>query len=673
MEFTSVEMPWLKFYEKDNENINVDFNLVNMSIYEYMKKGNINNPESIAIDYFDRKITFGEFLDFIDQYAAAYKAQGVNSGEIVAICMANTPEALISVYALNKLGAKVQLIHPLSSANEIKESLNKTKAKIMIALDSTYYKIKLILDETALKRIIISSPKNSMPTKLQPLYEINKVLGSKKIHFKIIESKVKNSVLSRRIRIVKKKIEHKTKVNLDSFKASKKMKLYQVQYEIKKEESKKLKSEIERLQSKKNRLTNEDIYYHEFCDERFITIDEFLLSDYNKVESYNWKKDECAILLSTGGTSGKSKLAMLTNENFNSMLEQFLISFHRFKRGDSALAIMPLFHGFGLCSCLHLPLSFGVTVVMVPKFQAKDLYKLYKKKRPEYIIGVPAIFEAFKKDKRIGKKVGFSFVKLFVAGGDRLKETKEKEYNDYFASNGAVTKIAKGYGLTEGVAGVTLATDEYNNPNSIGIPMYGNIIKIVKPGTIEELSYGEEGEICLYGPTVMLGYYEDDVETKKTLIKHSDGKTYLHTGDLGFMTVDGIIYYTQRLKRMIICNGYNIHSAQVESAVEELDFVDSCELIGKSHPLKGQIPVVYVVLKEGVVATDTLKKQIMNTLKNNISAYALPALEDIKFIKELPKTLLNKVAFTELGNTQELEIKTITLEKEKQKILNRGA
>lgn len=671
MRFASVEMPWLKFYEKDNEKINIDFNSINMSIYEYMKKGNINNLEFIAIDYFDRKITFGEFLNLIDQYAASYKAQGVNSGEIVAICMANTPEALISVYALNKLGAKVQLIHPLSSPNEIKENLNRTKVKMVIALDSTYYKIKSIIDETSLEKIIVSSPKSSMPIKLQPLYEINKILEPKKILFKIIQSKIKNGVfLKHRIRIIKRKIEQKARVNLDSFKVNQKMKLYQAQYELTKEESEKLKSEIEHLKNKKVRLIHENIFYHEARDKRFITLNEFLLDKYDAVDKYNWEKDECAILLSTGGTSGKSKLAMLTNENFNSMLEQFLISFNRFKRGDSALAIMPLFHGFGLCSCLHLPLSFGITVVMVPKFQAKNLYKLYKKKKPEYIIGVPAIFEAFKKDERIGKKVGFSFVKLFVAGGDRLKESKEKEYNDYFAANGACTKIAKGYGLTEGVAGVTLATDEYNSPNSIGIPMYGNIIKIVKPGTTEEVSYGEEGEICLYGPTVMLGYYEDNAETKKTLIKHSDGKIYLHTGDLGFMSKDGIIYYTQRLKRMIICNGYNIHSSQVESAVEELDFVDSCELIGKSHPSKGQIPVVYVVLKESVVATDTLKKEIMDTLKSSVSAYALPTLEDIKFIKELPKTLLNKVAFTELENTQELEIKTITSETEKQKSLN---
>lgn len=668
MEFTSADMPWLKFYSKDKEKINIDFKSVNMSIYEYMKKGNINNPESIAIDYFDRQITFGEFLKLIDQYAASYKAQGVNSGDIVAVCMANTPEALISVYALNKLGAKVQLIHPLSSANEIKENLNKTQIKIAIALDSTYYKIKSIIDETLLEKIVVVSPKHSMPNKLQPLYEINKDLESKKILLKIIKRKIKNGIfLKNRIRIIKRNIEKKIRFNLEPFKEKEKMKLYQSQYELAKEESEKLKLEIEHLKNKKVRLTNEDIFYHEVRDERFITLDEFLLGDYDEVDNYSWQKDECAILLSTGGTSGKSKLAMLTNENFNSMLEQFLISFNRFQRGDSALAIMPLFHGFGLCSCLHLPLSFGVTVVMVPKFQAKDLYKLYKKKKPEYIIGVPAIFEAFKKDRRIGKKVGFSFVKLFVAGGDRLKESKEKEYNDYFTLHGAVTKIAKGYGLTEGVAGVTLATDEYNNPNSIGIPMCGNIIKIVKPGTTEEVPYGEEGEICLCGPTVMLGYYEDNVETRKTLIKHSDGKTYLHTGDLGFMTDDGIIYYTQRLKRMIICNGYNIHSSQVESVVEELDFVDSCELIGKSHPSKGQIPIVYVVLKENVVATDALKAEIMDTLKSSVSAYALPTLEDIKFIKELPKTLLNKVAFTELENTQELGIKKITLEKKKLK------
>lgn len=658
----SIEQPWVKFYEKDGKKIDIDFDNFNMSMNQYMERrnNNVDYPDDIAINYFDNNISYGEMFRLRDQFAASYIKAGVKPGDVVAICMANVPEAIISVYALNKIGAKVQLIHPLSAANEIKENLNKTKAKLVIALDSTYYKINEIIDETSVEKVVVSSPKNFMPSITKPLYEVNKVLEKQKIALELIKLQMKCGKLSKKkIKILKRHVEEEARVNLDYFEDNKKLKLYKAKLELAVSESEKLEKELEHLKEKKVRLVKEDAFYHEKHDSRFVTLSEFMSDEVVEIPEYEWKKDECAILLSTGGTSGKPKLAMLSNGNFNSMLEQFLISFDRFERGEKALAIMPIFHGFGLCSCLHLPLSFGVTAVMIPKFEASKLYRLYKKLKPEYLIGVPAIFDAFKKDERIGKKVGYSHVKLFVAGGDKLKESKEAAFNEHTSMYGAMTKIAKGYGLTEGVAGVTLAADDYNLPNSIGIPMYGNIIKIVKPGTDIEVEYGEEGEICLCGPTVMLGYYEDEEETNSSLKVHSDGKKYLHTADLGFMTPDGVIYYTQRLKRMIICNGYNIHSYQVESAVETLSFIDACTLVGKDHPTKGQIPVVYVVLKPGVNPTDNVKEQIMKVLSENMAAYAMP--KNIEFIDELPKTLLNKLAFKELEKEQEKgKVKTLS-------------
>lgn len=652
--FASLEMPWLKFYKKDGRQIDVDFESFTMSMYEYMKKGNINYPDSVAIDYFDKKITFGEFFKLIDKYANSYIKQGVKAGDIVGVCMANTPEALISVYALNKIGVTVQLIHPLSSEAEIKENLNKTRAKIVIAFDSTYYKIKNIIDDTDLKRVIVASAKQSMPLVMKPLYELQKRIQNPKMSLEILKMKIKKgSISKKRIQILARQREEQINVSKEYFFDDTKLRLYRTNLELLDAEESKLEKAISHLEEKKVRVKLEDSFYSETPDDRFIAFSEFFIADDVNIESYDWGKDECAILLSTGGTSGKPKLAMLSNKNFNSMIEQFLINFDKFERGDHALSIMPLFHGFGLCSCLHLPLSFGVTVVLVPKFEANKLYRLYKKKKPEYIIGVPAIFSAIEKNKKLARKIGFSFVKLFVAGGDRLKETKERDFNNYSHTYGAVAKIAKGYGLTEGVAGVTLALDDYNEPNSVGIPMYGNIIKIVKPGTTIEVGYGEEGEICLCGPTVMLGYYNDEEETKKTLIKHEDGRTYLHTGDAGFMTNEGIIYYTQRLKRMIICNGYNIHSYQVESQIEELPFVDSCELVGKDDPTKGQVPVIYIVLKDGIKETESIKNEIITVCKKHMAGYALPS--EIHFIKELPKTLLNKVAFKELEKQQKVK------------------
>lgn len=610
----SVEQPWIKFYTKGKKRIEVNFDAFDISLYEYLEKGNISHPNDLAVEYFGHQYTYGEFFSLINQYAISFKKQGVKAKDIVALCMSNTPEALISFYALNKMGVTVQLIHPLSSEEEIKQNLNKTKTKVVVALDSVYYKLDKIISSTHVEKAIISKPQDSMSDSIKKLYPISQRLNLLEINIDLLKTRIK--LFSRN------------------------------PYNMDKEELEKLKQKFKHLKSKKVKLVQEQAYDKKYTDGRYIDFSEFLVDSKEEVPTYEWEKNDTAVLLPTGGTSGKPKLAMLSNGNFNSMLEQFLISFDKFERGETALAIMPLFHGFGLCSCLHLPLSFGVSVVLIPKFEAKKLYKLYKKKKPEYLIGVPAIFDAIKKDKKIARKVGFSFVKLFVAGGDKLKSSKEEDFNEYTACYGALTKIAKGYGFTEGVAGLTLAIDDYNEPDSIGIPMYGNVFKIVKPGTTEEVDYGEEGEICVSGPTIMLGYYDDPEETAKALIKHEDGRIYMHSGDAGFMTPEGILYYTQRLKRMIVCNGYNIHSYQIESKIEELEFVESCELIGKDHPIKGQVPVVYIVLKKGIEPTEAIRLRIEELCKQNLAGYALPT--EYNFIDELPKTLLNKFAFQEL-------------------------
>ena len=180
----------------------------------------------------------------------------------------------------------------------------------------------------------------------------------------------------------------------------------------------------------------------------------------------------------------------------------------------------------------------------------------------------------------------------------------------------------------------------------IGAPMPDMDFKIVSPDTLEEMPTGQEGEICINGPTMMMGYYNNEVETAKTLRLHPDGKIWLHTGDLGYMDEDGFVYFAQRLKRMIISSGYNIYPTQLESVINSHEAVLTSTVIGIPHHRKGQVPKAFIVLKPGYKPGKRIEKQIRELLSRNVPLYALPAAYE--FRDELPKTLVGKVAFKKL-------------------------
>lgn len=150
---------WDKYYQKEKRNIEVP----NISIYEYLKESSNNYRHLPAINYFNNKITFNTLLNKIDLCARALKSQGIREGDVVTICMANTPEAVISFYAVNKIGAIANMLHPLSAEQEIKAYLNSTKSVMLITIDLSYEKIKNIIDETSIYKPVIVSARDSMP------------------------------------------------------------------------------------------------------------------------------------------------------------------------------------------------------------------------------------------------------------------------------------------------------------------------------------------------------------------------------------------------------------------------------------------------------------------------------------------------------------------------------
>ena len=554
-----IKTPWDKFYTKEDLKVKVP----DTSMYEVLKESVLKYESRPIINYFGKRITYREFLNNVDKAALAFRSQGVRRGDIVTICMPNTPEAMISFYALNKIGAICNMIHPLSGEVEIKEYLLSTNSVMLVMIDLCYEKVKNIIKETSVYKTIMVSARDSMPFFMGVGYQFSQGF------------KVKRP----------------------------------------------LKSEAY-------------LYWNDFLKKAV---------GYNHTFNIKISKDDPAVILHSGGTTGKPKGIILSNGNFNALTEQAKIVFSDVEPGDRVLGIMPIFHGFGLGVSTIGPFILGCELVMVPQFNAKKFDKLLDKYKPNVIFGVPTLYEALASTKN--DYLDLSGLKYAISGGDSLSSSLIKRVNHYLKEHNAKIKISQGYGMTESLAAVALSYGKAYREDSIGIPFPGNYIKIVTPETHEEVPYGEDGEICIAGPTVMLGYLDNEKETNEMLQIHKDGMVWLHTGDIGMMDSDGILYYKQRLKRLIISSGYNIYPSHVEEVIEGHPSVLKCSVIGIPHPYKVEVPKAFIVLKNDYNPL-TVKASIKEYCKKNLASYAIP--KEFEFRKSLPKTLIGKVDFKKL-------------------------
>ena len=356
-----------------------------------------------------------------------------------------------------------------------------------------------------------------------------------------------------------------------------------------------------------------------------------------------------AVILYSGGTTGVTKGILLSNLNFNALGAQIIATNPMFRPGDKMLTIMPMFHGFGLGVSVHSMLVNGGQCVLVPRFTPKTYADLLRKHKPNFIAGVPTLYEALLRVDGVDS-LDLSCLKGVFSGGDSLSVELKKRFDQFLHDHGAKISVREGYGTTECVTASCLTPiDEYRE-GSIGIPFPDTYYKIVKVGTEDEVPYGEEGEICLAGPTVMLEYVNHPEETAATRRVHADGMTWIHTGDLGMMDKDGFIYFRQRIKRMIITSGYNVYPSQIENILDAHDAVHMSCVIGVKDPYKMQKVKAFVMLKPGYEPTEATKKDILDYCRKKIAKYAMPY--DIEFRDELPKTLVGKVAYRVLEDEE---------------------
>ena len=345
---------------------------------------------------------------------------------------------------------------------------------------------------------------------------------------------------------------------------------------------------------------------------------------------------------------------MLSNLNFNALAAQIVATNPIFRPGDKMLAAMPIFHGFGLGVSIHSMLGNGGRCILVPRFTAESYAKLIITCRCNFMAGVPTLYEALlRQDCMNGADL--SCLKGVFSGGDSLSVELKKKFDKFLTEHNAKVLLREGYGTTECVTASCLTPLHLAKEGSIGQPFPDTYYTIVEPGTDTEVDYGVEGEICISGPTVMMGYVNHPEENEKTLRVHADGKTWVHTGDLGYMDTDGFIYFKQRIKRMIITSGYNVYPSQLENILDSHPLVQMSCIIGVPDSLKIQKVKAFIMLKPGIAPSEENKKVLLEYCRKNIAKYAMPY--DIEFRESLPKTLVGKVAYRELEAEELAKVK----------------
>lgn len=385
-------------------------------------------------------------------------------------------------------------------------------------------------------------------------------------------------------------------------------------------------------------------------DSRVVLWEDFIANSYFYQGNYYEERsgEDPAVIMYSGGTTGAPKAVLLSNLNINaeSICDGTMI--RQITPGATVLSILPLFHCFGLGVCIHTPLCKGMGCILIPAFSHKQFADIIKSNKPNFIVGVPTLFEALINTKL--KQDDLKSVTAVICGGDALNQTLRDRVNHYLKAHGSSAKIRVGYGLTEGSGAVCLSPENSFSDGIIGAPLPDTYIKIVKNNTFKQATVGEEGEICISGPLVMMGYLNDEAETAQALRLHPDGRLWLHTGDLGSLREDNLFYFEQRVKRMIISSGYNIYPTHLESIINSHEAVLTSIVIGIDHPYKGQVPKAFVVLKPGYRPGKRVEREIRELLERNVPVYALPAAYE--FRDELPKTLVGKVAFKKLENEE---------------------
>lgn len=559
---SSIDKPWLKYYSEEA----INSSLPEYTIYEYFYENNKDYPNDIALEYMGNKITYGKMFSHIDNCEKSLTALGVKPGNIVTVALPSIPEALYLVYALNKMGAVANMIHPLAGENEIVHYLNEVSSDVAVLFEGTYNIVKDSLHATSLKNAVVVSAGDSLPFGIKQLYML------------------------------------------------------------------------------KNKLPKFPV------DSMLMNWKQFIGLGHD-VTVAPVKKDSStmAIISHTGGTTGEPKGVMLSDSNINALMWQLNVNFKN-QRQEKNLVVLPPFVNYSLVHSMLLPLTLGLQVTLIPKYEADKFDVYVRKYKPNHISSIPPYLEALLTNETL-KKMDLSCIKTIAYGGEAMNLQKEEEVNNLLRACGSNAKISKGLGSTEMVGAATTTREECNTIGNVGIPLARVNCKIVEPETFDEVSYNQIGEICFAGPTLMSGYYSNQEATDSIIKNHPDGIRWMHTGDLGYVNEDGVVFITGRIKKILMTVGKDgnptkIFPDRIEKVLMEHPAVALCCVIGIPDIERMNYPRAYVILNESYHDAPELTNTLMKYCQDKLPEYMIP--EEVVYRKELPRTSRGKVDYREL-------------------------
>ena len=364
-----------------------------------------------------------------------------------------------------------------------------------------------------------------------------------------------------------------------------------------------------------------------------------LLRHARQPDAVDVSPDDLAALLYTGGTTGVPKGAMLTHRAFLANAVQARAWFRDSAPGrDVSLGLMPLFHCYGLSNVLHLSVLTAAAIVLLPRFDIKELLAAVQRYRPNQFAGAPRVYVAINNAPE-SKRYDLRSIKVCLSGSAPLPVEVSERFESLTGG-----RVVEGYGLTEA------APSTHCNPlygfrkvGSIGVPFPDVDAKIVdlQTGT-RELGVGEVGELAVRGPNLMSGYWGRPEESALVL---RDG--WLYTGDVARMDEDGYFYIVDRKKELVIVSGFNVYPREVEEVLYAHPAVLEAAAIGVPHADRGEVVKAFVVLRPGARATS---EELIEHCRGSLARYKVPA--SLEFRQELPKSTVGKVLRRDLAEEE---------------------
>ena len=375
------------------------------------------------------------------------------------------------------------------------------------------------------------------------------------------------------------------------------------------------------------------------------------------IPNYQRDENEPLFVAKTGGSTGKPKNIMLTDKCFNIQAQQHLNSPINYSMGDRWVRLWPLFSAAVAVTSMHLPLCYGMTVIIEPALDINKLDDLIINYKPSHLVVISSCIDSLLKSEKI-QGMDLSHIKTLGIGGEAVTAEYEEKAVQFMLDHNITPNMTYGYGMTENASG---ATSRFNDATSsvggVGVPQVNTIVSIFDPETEEELKYYEEGEICVLSSTHMLGYYNEPEKTKSVLRTHKDGSVWLHSQDLGYMDENGQLFVKGRIKRVIfLFTGNKVYPLDVEELIESIEEVERAVVVPEPDPIHENclVPCVFVTLNKEISEKE-LRVKIDEIVGQNSESFV--KINSIHVMENLPKTAVGKV------DLKQLEGEAITLSK----------